>query len=195
MTFKIPPILEVSIKKEVIGGNNNDNDRNNSESNKTLENPIFGEKTSIGQNSRIFCSGCTTGGSNASQLQNNNLEGLTTSLPNKQPSQKDEKENDKESGEEEVGKGTQTLLQEQEGEEDEIMQFLIRAKLCCWNGRWKEGGVETLRLNHPRNNEKSPQLGCKLVHLAIKLSNPNAADELYEAIKDAIHPIQKSSAS
>ncbi|RHZ87836.1 hypothetical protein Glove_29g167 [Diversispora epigaea] len=264
ITFEIPPpISEVSIKNEVIGGNNNDNDKNNSESNKTLEKkPIFGEKTLIGQNSRIFGSGCTTGSSNTSH-QNNKSEELTTSLPNKgifgsgtkytgnsfmesfatmlcsqksdmsifdeQLSQKDEEENDNESGEE-VGKGTQTLLQEQEvltGEEDEITQFFVRAKLYCLDGQWKERGVGTLRLNYPRNNKKSPRLvmradnvlkvilnialfrgmhversqekfvklfayeGSKLVHLAIKLSNPNAADELYEAIKDAIPPAQK----
>ncbi|RHZ88379.1 hypothetical protein Glove_23g227 [Diversispora epigaea] len=270
ITFKIPPISEVSIKKEVIGDNNNDNDKNNSESNKTLKKPIFGEKTSIGQNSRIFGSGCTIGSPNTSHLQNNKSEGLAPSLPSKgifgsgtkyignsfmesfatmlssqksdmsifdeQPSQKDEEENDKECGEEEeeFGKGTQTLLQEQEvltGEEDEITKFLVRAKLYCLDGQWKERGVGTLRLNYPRNNEKSPRLvmradnvlrvilnialfrgmhversqekfvklfayeGSKLVHLAIKLSNPNAADELYEAIKDAIPPAQKSIAS
>ncbi|RHZ55851.1 hypothetical protein Glove_410g113 [Diversispora epigaea] len=150
-----------------------------------------------------------------------------------QTSQNDEGEeankndDDTESGaKEEVPFGTeiQTLLQKQEvltGEEDEIAQHIVRAKLYWMDGRWKERGVGTLRLNYPRNNEKAPRLvmradnvlrvilnislfngmhverqekfvklsafeGSKLVHLAIKLSNPNAADELCKAIMDAI---------
>ncbi|CAG8532503.1 5631_t:CDS:10 [Diversispora eburnea] len=131
--------------------------------------------------------------------------------------------------------GTRTLLQELEvltGEENEITRHSVRAKLYCMDGQtWKERGVGILRLNYPRNYEKSPRLvmradgvlrvilnvalfhgmhversqekfvrlfafegkGDLLVHLAIKLSNSNAADDLYEAIMDAIPPAQNQS--
>ncbi|RHZ88917.1 hypothetical protein Glove_19g19 [Diversispora epigaea] len=142
---------------------------------------------------------------------------------------KEENENDDKKGgaekEESFGTGIQTLLQKQEvltGEEDEIAQHMVKAKLYCMDEHWKERGVGTLRLNYPINNEKAPRLvmradnvlrvilnislfngmhveksqdkfvklsafeGSKLVHLAIKLSTPNAADELYKALMDAI---------
>ncbi|RHZ88162.1 hypothetical protein Glove_26g128 [Diversispora epigaea] len=163
------------------------------------------------------------------------------SIFDEQPSQNNEEndnDKDKESeAEEEVpfGTGTRTLLQELEvltGEENEITQHSVRAKLYCMDGQtWKERGVGILRLNYPRNYEKSPRLvmradgvlrvilnvalfhgmhversqekfvrlfafegkGDLLVHLAIKLSNSNAADDLYDAIMDAIPPAQNQS--
>ncbi|RHZ72111.1 hypothetical protein Glove_246g37 [Diversispora epigaea] len=114
------------------------------------------------------------------QEANNRLKrsgGLTTSLQNKpvfgsgtkytssNSSMGKENENDeeKESCAEEVpfGTVTQTLLQEQKvltGEEDEVTKYLVRAKLYCMDGQWKERGVGTLRLNYPKNNKKSPRL-------------------------------------
>ncbi|RHZ59060.1 hypothetical protein Glove_365g106 [Diversispora epigaea] len=185
------------------------------------------------QNKRVFGSG-TKYTSNSSMGSFANI--LSSQKPNfsifdEQTSQTNEEENEndeyKESGaEEEVpfGTVTQTLLQEQKvitGEEDEVTKHLVRAKLYCMDGQWKERGVGTLRLNYPKNNKKSPRLVMrsdnvfrvilnvslfngmkiersqdkfvklfafegKLVHFAIKLSNSNAANELYEAIMDAI---------
>ncbi|RHZ66100.1 hypothetical protein Glove_309g158 [Diversispora epigaea] len=184
------------------------------------------------QNKRVFGSG-TKYTSNSSMGSFANI--ISSQKPNfsifdEQTSQNNEEENendeDKESGAEEVpfGTVTQTLLQEQKvltGEEDEVTKHLVRAKLYCMDGQWKERGVGTLRLNYPKNNKKSPRLVMrsdnvlrvilnvalfkgmhiersqdkfvklfafegKLVHLAIKLSNSNAADELHEAIMDAI---------
>ncbi|RHZ71622.1 hypothetical protein Glove_256g150 [Diversispora epigaea] len=146
---------------------------------------------------------------------------------NDEDEEENENDNKKGGAEKEVsfGTGIQTVLQKQEvltGEEDEIAQHAVKAKLYCMDGHWKERGVGTLRLNYPRNNEKAPRLvmradnvfrvilnislfngmhveksqdkfvklsafeGSELVHLAIKLSTPNAADELYKALMDAI---------
>ncbi|CAG8474838.1 986_t:CDS:2 [Diversispora eburnea] len=44
------------------------------------------------------------------------------------------------------------------GEEEEIMQHFVKAKLYCLDGEWKERGIGTLRLNYPKDNEKSPRL-------------------------------------
>ncbi|KAF0496001.1 hypothetical protein F8M41_021086 [Gigaspora margarita] len=141
--------------------------------------------------------------------------------------------------EEEVPFGTGARhLQEQEvitGEEDEITRHTVRAKLFCMDRghQWKERGVGMLKLNYPKNYEKSPRpprlvmradgvlrviLNIALfngmsveklqekfvrivafegtsttpVHFAIKLSNANAADDLFDAILEAI-PISSKS--
>jgi len=45
------------------------------------------------------------------------------------------------------------------GEEDEITQHSVRAKLYCLdNQAWKERGVGTLKLNYSRKYGKSPRL-------------------------------------
>ncbi|RHZ80748.1 hypothetical protein Glove_132g200 [Diversispora epigaea] len=167
--------------------------------------------------------------------QNSNM-----SIFDEQPSQnndENENENENENDMEEVpfGTETQTKFHELEvltGEENEATGHSVRAKLYCLDEQtWKERGVGTLRLNYPRNNDKSPRLGKLsvlsrpllfmradnvlrvilnvalfhgmhversqekfvrifafegdlLVHLAIKLLNSNAADDLYEAIMD-----------
>ncbi|RHZ88933.1 hypothetical protein Glove_19g148 [Diversispora epigaea] len=187
------------------------------------------------KNKRIFGSGTkyTNNASTGSFANKLSSQKPNFSIFEEQTSQNDEDEeenkndDDKESGaKEEVpfGADIKTSLQKQEvltGEEDEIAQHIVRAKLYWMDGQWKERGVGTLRLNYPRNNEKAPRLvmradnvlrvilnialfngmhverqekfvklsafeGSKLVHLAIKLSNPNTADELCKAIKDAI---------
>ncbi|RHZ72126.1 hypothetical protein Glove_246g5 [Diversispora epigaea] len=187
------------------------------------------------KNKRVFGSGTkyTNNASTGSFANKLSSQKPNFSIFEEQTSQndKDEEENknddDKESGaKEEVpfGADIKTLLQKQEvltGEEDEIAQHIVRAKLYWMDGQWKERGVGTLRLNYSKNNEKVPRLvmradnvlrvilnialftgmhvekqekfvklttfeGNKLVHLAIKLSNPNAADELCKAIMDAI---------
>ncbi|CAG8645133.1 17250_t:CDS:2, partial [Cetraspora pellucida] len=127
------------------------------------------------------------------------------------------------------GTGARPLLQEQEvftGEEEEITRHTVRAKLFCMGNehQWKERGVGMLKLNYPKDCEKSPRLIMRAdgvlrvilnislfhgmsversqekfvrivafegtsttpVHFAIKLSNTNAADDLYDAILEAI---------
>ncbi|CAG8791638.1 20806_t:CDS:2, partial [Cetraspora pellucida] len=127
------------------------------------------------------------------------------------------------------GTGARPLLQEQEvftGEEEEITRHTVRAKLFCMGNehQWKERGVGMLKLNYPKDCEKSPRLIMRAdgvlrvilnislfhgmsversqekfvrivafegtsttpVHFAIKLSNTHAADDLYDAILEAI---------
>ncbi|CAG8493399.1 10770_t:CDS:2 [Diversispora eburnea] len=168
----------------------------------------------LNQNKSIFGSGTKYAGNSFA-----NISSRRQNIFDEQPSkQKDDKgESDKE---------TQNSVKEQEvltGEEDEVTRHIVRAKLYCLEGQWKERGVGFLKLNYPKNNKKSPRLvmrndnifrvilnitlfhkmhierqekfvrlfayeGDILVHLAIKLSNSKAADELYNAIMDAIPP-------
>ncbi|CAG8480076.1 5224_t:CDS:2 [Diversispora eburnea] len=100
------------------------------------------------------------------------------------------------------------------GEEDEVTLHTVRVKLFCMEEQWKERGVGSLKLNFSKSTVKAPRLvilnitlfngmhvekqdkfvrlfvyeGDKLVHLAIKLSNSKATDELYNAIIEAIPP-------
>ncbi|CAG8825306.1 16740_t:CDS:2, partial [Dentiscutata erythropus] len=96
------------------------------------------------------------------------------------------------------------------GEENEITRIAIRAKLYCLNVQeWKERGVGILRLNYSKNNENSPRLVMRsenvlkvILNVALFhgmqversqekfLHNSNEADELYEAIMNAIPPSQ-----
>jgi hypothetical protein len=47
------------------------------------------------------------------------------------------------------------------GEEDEITRYSVKAKLYWMDKsqQWKERGVGTLRLNYPRDDNKSPRIG------------------------------------
>ncbi|RHZ89010.1 hypothetical protein Glove_19g39 [Diversispora epigaea] len=122
------------------------------------------------QNKPVFGSGTKYTSSNSSIGSFANIlssQKLTFSIFDGQTSKNNEEENEndeeKESFAEEVpfGTVTQTLLQEQKvltGEEDEVTKYLVRAKLYCMDGQWKERGVGTLRLNYPKNNKKSPRL-------------------------------------
>ncbi|RHZ80788.1 hypothetical protein Glove_132g154 [Diversispora epigaea] len=110
--------------------------------------------------------------------------------------------------------GTQTLLQESEvltGEENEITEHSVRAKLYFLDEQtWKERGVGILKINYPRNYETSPRLVMRtenvlrvILNVALFrgmhversqekfLSNSNAADTLYEAIRDGCVGILK----
>ncbi|CAG8803883.1 2855_t:CDS:2, partial [Racocetra persica] len=81
-----------------------------------------------------------------------------------EPSRNDGDDDDKNDTEEvPFGTGARPLLQEQEvftGEEEEITRHTVRAKLYCMDRerQWKERGVGMLKLNYPKDCEKSPRL-------------------------------------
>ncbi|RHZ73632.1 hypothetical protein Glove_230g16 [Diversispora epigaea] len=193
------------------------------------------QPTPLPQSQGVFGSGTKYSGSSfmggfasmALSSQKSNM-----SIFDEQPSQNDDENKNEIGMEKEVplGTETQTLFHELEvstGEENESTRHSIRAKLYCLDGQtWKERGVGILKINYPKNNEKSPRLvmradnvlrvilnvslfhgmhiersqekfvrlfafeGDILVHLAVKLPNSNAADDLYKAIMDAISPAQ-----
>ncbi|CAG8568416.1 13119_t:CDS:2, partial [Acaulospora colombiana] len=143
-----------------------------------------------------------------------------TSIFDETSNNDEENENDRESDAEDetpFGMGARPMLQEQEvltGEEDEVTGYSVRAKLYCMDReqQWKERGVGILKLNFPKNYDKSPRLGMRVersqekfvrllafegnnnvtAHFAIKLSSPAAADDLYNAIMSAIPPAQQT---